>query len=117
MATFRQIEIFLTLADELHFGRTAERLKITQAALSKDISALEKSVGCRLFDRTDKWNIRLTSAGKAYREEIKILPDRLSLATERAKQAERGESGMLTIAVANIVYSYLFLSRTSTINI
>ena len=111
MATFRQIEIFLTLADELHFGRTAERLKITQAALSKNILALEKSVGCRLFDRTDKWNIRLTCAGNAYLKAIKNLPDQLSAANERAKQAERGESGMLTIAVANIVYSYLQLGE------
>lgn len=107
MATFRQIEIFLLLADELHFGRAAERMQITQAALSKDINALEKSVGCQLFDRSDKWNIRLTNAGIAYREQIKNLPELLKNARESALRAERGKTGQLTIAVANVVYSYL----------
>ena len=107
MATIREIEIFLKLAEELHFSKTALQLGITQAALSKEISKLENSLACRLFDRSDKWNIRLTAAGKAYFDEIKGLPELLRKADEHAKRAARGEHGMLTIAVANMVYDHL----------
>ena len=107
MATFREIEIFLKLAEELHFGKTALLLGITQAALSKEIGKLESSLDCRLFDRSDKWNIRLTAAGKAYYDEIKGLPELLRKADEHARRAARGEHGMLTISVANMVYDHL----------
>ncbi|GAA4629950.1 hypothetical protein GCM10023196_053370 [Actinoallomurus vinaceus] len=49
----RDIEIFLTLAEELHFGRTAERLHISQARVSQAIGQQERGVGGRLFDRPD----------------------------------------------------------------
>ncbi len=107
MATFREIEIFLKLAEELHFGKTALLLGITQAALSKEIGKLESSLDCRLFDRSDKWNIRLTAAGKAYYDKIKGLPELLRKADEHARRAARGEHGMLTISVANMVYDHL----------
>lgn len=109
MTTFREIEIFLQLAQELHFGKTASLMGITQAALSKEISKLEQSLDCRLFDRSDKWNIRLTAAGKAYAEEVKNLPELLARADEHARRAARGERGMLSISVANMVYDYLHL--------
>lgn len=109
MATIREIEIFLKLAEELHFGRTAVQLGITQAALSKEIGKLETSLDCRLFDRSDKWHIQLTAAGKAYLQEIKSLPMLLNNAREHAQQASRGESGTLVISVANLVYDHLHL--------
>ena len=111
MATIREIEIFLKLAQELHFSKTALLLGITQAALSKEINKLESSLECQLFDRSDKWNIRLTAAGKAYYEKIKGLPDLLSDAREHARRAARGEHGMLSISVANMVYDYLQLGN------
>ena len=111
MATIREIEIFLQLADELHFGKTASQLGITQAALSKEISKLECSLGCRLFDRSDKWNIRLTAAGKAYYQAVKELPTQMNNASNAALQAFRGESGTLSIAVANLVYDHLPLGE------
>ena len=109
MATIRAVEIFLKLAGELHFGKTASLLGITQAALSKEISNLEKSLNCRLFDRSDRWNIRLTAAGKAYYNEIKGLPELMTRADEHARRASRGERGMLAISVANMVYDHLQL--------
>ena len=109
MATLRQIEIFLQLAEELHFGKTAALLNISQAALSKEINALEESLSCRLFNRSDKWNIRLTHAGKAYKEHICKLPGMMNIAQEQALQAFRGESGEIAISVANMVYDYLQL--------
>ena len=111
MATIREIEIFLKLAEELHFSKTALLLGITQAALSKEINKLENSLECQLFDRSDKWNIQLTAAGKAYYEKIKGLPELLSGAREHARRAARGEHGMLSISVANMVYDYLQLGN------
>ena len=63
MATFRQIEIFLLLADELHFGRAAERMQITQAALSKDIKEKEKSVIIKRFGLDGKAPMSLSEIG------------------------------------------------------
>lgn len=111
MITFRQIEIFLHLAENLHFGRTAQQLQISQAALSKELVKLEKHLNCQLLDRSDRWNIRLTAAGTAYFHSIKPLPELMQKAAFSAQRASRGESGKLNIAVANVVYDYLELSR------
>ena len=60
----RELRIFLTLAGELHFGRTAERLGISQPAVSEAIRILESRLGVKVFDRTSRW-VRLTPAGEA----------------------------------------------------
>ena len=62
----RQMNYFVTLAHELHFARAAEKLGITQPPLSRSIQKLEKELGVRLFSRANKWDIRLTEAGKAF---------------------------------------------------
>ncbi|MBE6379555.1 MAG: LysR family transcriptional regulator [Lentisphaerae bacterium] len=111
MATIRQIEIFLQLAENLHFARTAEKLGITQAALSKEIRSLEQSINCRLLDRSDKWNIQLSAAGRAYFNQVKNLPQQLDLAQKSALRASRGETGTLAIAVSNMVYDHLPLGE------
>ncbi|HZI01934.1 MAG TPA: LysR family transcriptional regulator, partial [Flavisolibacter sp.] len=64
----QQIRYFLALADELHFWNTAEKLYITQSALSRQIKALENELGVLLFIRT-KRNVKLTEAGTYYREQ------------------------------------------------
>lgn len=111
MITFRQIEIFLQLAENLHFGKTAQQLQITQAALSKELVKLEKHLNCQLLDRSDKWNITLTAAGEAYYNSIKPLPELMQRAAFSAHRASRGESGKLSISVANIMYDYLQLGK------
>jgi DNA-binding transcriptional LysR family regulator len=60
----REMRIFLTLAGELHFGRTAERLGVSQPAVSEAIRALESRLGVKVFDRTSR-RVRLTPAGEA----------------------------------------------------
>ena len=55
----RELEIFLVLAEELHFGRTAERLYLTQPRISQTIRALEERIGGKLFERTS-WRVGLT---------------------------------------------------------
>jgi DNA-binding transcriptional LysR family regulator len=60
----RDLRIFLVLADELHFGRTAERLGISQPTVSEAVRVLESRLGVKVFDRTSR-RVRLTSAGEA----------------------------------------------------
>ncbi len=58
-----ETQIFLTLAEELHFGRTAERLRITTGRVSQVIKKLERRIGSRLFDRNSR-AVRLTAIGR-----------------------------------------------------
>ena len=62
----RELRIFLALAEELHFGRTAERLQISQPGVSEAIRSLEARIGTRLFERTSRL-VRLTGAGEELR--------------------------------------------------
>ncbi|WP_244128391.1 LysR family transcriptional regulator [Burkholderia gladioli] len=64
---FRHLECFFVLAQELHFGRAAERLHVGQSSVSESIRALEKTVGAPLFDRTSR-RVALTPLGQALRE-------------------------------------------------
>lgn len=107
MATLKQIDNFLTLASELHFARAAEKLGISQAALSMDIRKLEKSLNCQLFDRSDRWQILLTEAGESYFQQVKSIPAMLQNARQSVQRAARGEIGNLSIVVANTVYDSL----------
>jgi DNA-binding transcriptional LysR family regulator len=59
----RELRVFLVLADELHFGRTAERLGISQPAVSEAVRVLESRLGVKVFERTSR-RVRLTPAGE-----------------------------------------------------
>lgn len=62
----RELRIFLVLAEELHFGRTAERVGISQPGVSQAMRVLESRLGVKVFDRTSR-RVRLTPAGEALR--------------------------------------------------
>jgi predicted DNA-binding protein (UPF0251 family) len=66
MITIKQLQNFLVLSKELHFAKAADKLGMSQAALSKEIQKLEQKIGCELFDRSNKWDIKLTEAGETY---------------------------------------------------
>ena len=92
----RTLRYFVTLAEELHFGRAAHRLAITQPPLSIAIRSLENELGVRLFARTRR-QVRLTHAGSIFLDEARIILARASAAPQLAQAADRGEVGRLAI--------------------
>jgi DNA-binding transcriptional LysR family regulator len=93
---FRQLRYFVTVAQELHFGKAAERLEITQPALSKQIRVLERELDIQLFIRT-KRTVKLTKAGEVFLSQAQQLLQQAEKAIELAKRTALGEVGGLTI--------------------
>src|SRR3981189_2369051 len=92
----RQIRSFLSIAETLHFGRTAEMIPLSQPALSLQIRALEDEIGVRLFERNRR-KTALTAAGGAFREDATGALLRLDQAVHKAKLAANGKLGILRI--------------------
>lgn len=104
---FRHLRYFLALAEELHFGRAAQRLAITQPPLSLNIQQLEASVGARLFERDSK-GVRLTAAGSAFRDAAQALLARADEARLLAREIEAGAVGRLRVGfVGSVLFSGL----------
>jgi DNA-binding transcriptional LysR family regulator len=93
----RQWRQFVALAEELHFGRAATRLHMTQPPLTQAIAGLEQALGVRLFDRT-KRSVALTTAGTALLPEVRELLVRAQALPELARAAAAGELGRLRLA-------------------
>lgn len=103
----RHLRYFIVIAEELHFGRNAERLHMTQQPLSQQIRQLEAEIGVLLFHRT-KRRVQLTEAGKAFLEEARQILHKASQAVEMARQVARGENGRLTVGFSGFAtYSLL----------
>src|SRR4029453_472108 len=101
---FRHLRYFLVLAEELHFGRAARRLAISQPPLSLNIQQLEASVGARLFDR-DSRGVRLTPAGRGVREPAPALRAQAETARVLAREIEAGAVGRLRVGfVGSMLY-------------
>ncbi|MBX7443788.1 MULTISPECIES: LysR family transcriptional regulator [unclassified Arthrobacter] len=96
MFTFDQLAGFIAVAEELHFGRAAERLNMTQPPLSRQIQKLEKIVGAELLER-DNRKVELTSAGHAFLDEARRLMALAERAPVAARRIASGRSGMLRI--------------------
>ena len=92
----RQIRSFLSIAETLHFGRTAEMIHLSQPALSLQIRALEDEIGVRLFKRNRR-KTALTAAGVAFREDARGALLRLDQAVYKANLAANGKLGILRI--------------------
>lgn len=102
----RDIEIFLVLSDELHFGRTAERLHVSQARVSQAIKAQERRIGTPLFDRTSR-TVRLTRVGEQLRDDLRPIYAGLHESMERARMAARGVSARLRVGMMPFNFSRL----------
>ncbi|MGP3967319.1 LysR family transcriptional regulator [Streptomyces sp. 6N223] len=90
----REMEILLTLAEELHFGRTAERLLVSQARVSQTIRKLERRIGAPLFERTSR-RVALTPIGRRLVEDLRPARERIDAGLARAVAAARGAGGVL----------------------
>jgi DNA-binding transcriptional LysR family regulator len=85
-----EIEVFLVLAEELHFGRTAERLRLPQPQVSRLVARLERRAGGALFDRTSR-RVQLTPLGGQLRAQLQPAFAQLTAALDGARSASRGE--------------------------
>lgn len=92
----RHITSFLVLAEELHFGRSAARLHISQPSLSLQLQQLERRLGVHLVARTSH-SVRLTPAGEAFCREARPLLGQLDRAVQAARQASPAGTGHLRI--------------------
>jgi DNA-binding transcriptional LysR family regulator len=126
---FRQLRYFVSVAEELHFGRAAARMFITQPALSQAIAGLERTLDVQLFVRT-RQNVELTDSGaELLRHARGLLADR-DAAVAGVRRVDRGEVGVLRLGVAVLAenevspafsalatrYPELLLDRTSAVS-
>ncbi|HSV47666.1 MAG TPA: LysR family transcriptional regulator, partial [Ramlibacter sp.] len=91
-----QLRCFVAVAEELHFGRAAARLHMTQPPLSRQIQLLEHAVGVELLARTSR-SVRLTAAGAVLYQEAAAILRRASAAAETARRTGRGEAGRVVV--------------------
>lgn len=104
MVEVRQARYFLAVAEELHFGRAANRLNMSQPPLSQAIRQLERELGVRLFDRTSR-SVSLTDTGRVFAEECRRLIGAARRAQEVAAQAEAGLYGTLRIGAVTLAFA------------
>jgi DNA-binding transcriptional LysR family regulator len=98
----RDIEIFLTLAEELHFGRTAERLHVSQARISQAIGRQERRLGAPLFDRGNRRAVGLTAVGRQLRDDLRPVYAGLRDSLERARLVAQGSTAVLRVGMLPI---------------
>ncbi|WP_345439875.1 LysR substrate-binding domain-containing protein [Microbacterium gilvum] len=96
MFTLDQVRCFVTVAEELHFGRAAERLRMTQPPLSRQIQRLEALLGVVLLDR-DNRRVVLTEAGHAFLREAREILAAVERAPATAREVAAGRSGVVRI--------------------
>ncbi len=102
----RDIEIFVTLSEELHFGRTAERLRVSQARVSQSIKQQERRIGGALFERTSR-SVRLTPLGERLRDRLRAGYGEIMAGIDEATTSARGQAGTLTIGTMATHYQQI----------
>ncbi len=109
MFTLDQARSFIAVAEELHFGRAAERLHMTQPPLSRQIQILEGALDIRLLDRSSRF-VRLTPAGRVFYAEARRLLQLAEGAASTARRVARGDAGLVRLGFT-AASSYSFLPR------
>ena len=93
---------FVAVAEELHFGRAARRLHLTQPPVTQAIAQLERMLEVRLFDRTQR-RVALTAAGEALLPDVRDLLARAQALPARARAAAAGEVGRVRLAFVSTI--------------
>jgi DNA-binding transcriptional LysR family regulator len=94
----REVRVFLTLAEELHFGRTAERLQVTPSRVSQSLRALEHKLGGQLVHRTSR-RVQLTRFGERFLADLRPAYDQLTGVLERTNAGARSLEGTLQLGL------------------
>ena len=102
----KQIEYFLAVAQELSFTRAAEKLYVSQTAVTQQIQALEDLMGVKLLTRTKK-RVELTPAGQIFQTEGRQILEQIDNAFSHARSVSEGMTGSLEIGFANYVGNIL----------
>ena len=92
----RHLRYFVAVGDEEHYGRAAQRLRVAQPALSRQIQDLEEEIGFKLFDRLPR-GVKISSAGKLFLEDSRRILQQVNEATSRAQRVARGQLGTLRV--------------------
>jgi DNA-binding transcriptional LysR family regulator len=95
----RHLRYFVAVGEEQHYGRAAQRLRVAQPALSRQIQDLEEEVGFKLFDRLPR-GVKINPAGKSFLEDVRRILQQVDDAAMRAGRVARGQSGMLRVGFA-----------------
>lgn len=94
----RHFRYFVHVAEELHFGRAARRLGLSQPPLSQQIQIMENEIGARLFERTNR-RVELTEVGRLFLPEARAVLEQVNHAIAVARRAHRGEIGEVAIGI------------------
>jgi DNA-binding transcriptional LysR family regulator len=92
----RQLQYFIAVAEERHFGHAADRENLTQAALSQQVQRLERELGVQLFNRTTRL-VELTGVGRLFLQEARIVLARTQRAADTVRRARSGDIGQLVV--------------------
>jgi DNA-binding transcriptional LysR family regulator len=107
MFDLNQLRCFVTVAEELHFGRAAARLNMTQPPLSRQIQVLEHIIDAPLLERTSR-SVRLTPAGRSFLPEARRILKLAESASQVARRIAMGKTGSLKIGyTAAAAYGFL----------
>jgi DNA-binding transcriptional LysR family regulator len=104
MVEVREARYFIAVAEELNFGRAAERLQMSQPPLSAAIKALERRLGVLLLHRTTR-EVRLTPPGAVFLDQCRIVVAAAHAADAAAKQAAEGQAGELRIGAVTTAFT------------
>jgi DNA-binding transcriptional LysR family regulator len=102
----RQLELFIAVAEELHFGKAAERLHMSQPPLSQQIRQMETSLGVKLFKRTTR-SVELTPAGQSFLTQARLVIDAMTAAELAAKAMGTGIFGRVRLGFAGAATRHL----------